>query len=642
MIYYPINPKTNTFDATDVAEQYLRMTFQGDILTYEHFKIFDYDTGEVVWDALYGKNDLSPIAYNGEQVTLAFGGSYPCSNGHQYVWQVSMTQKTVDGSNFINDIPTLGGKIRKASSGTTVYIADNLTSIYPWGKSSNVYSRTLDTGDTPTNNMSIKIGDEERNIVSYETGVTVDNETYGVITVDSAFTNAITTNDKYYIYSSFVISPQYFFRCSAKPVVNLSYSCLSNRVYCSGSYSQTENIPIKNYRLKLYWSNNPYFLQQGDDVDVEEREADDLRQLVSDSGKVYSQSISYEFWHPYRHDYQYPPLYDTEKDYYKIVCEIVTQDDSEYSYELIFEKEPITIEEISPYSTVQTALKLWDFKLEWDETLGGVVYKLTGYGANASQVYGDYMIFRTDIISGETVPLQFSYIRREDEYFKTLVGYDITAPTHGKYKYSVALFTTDGRLIITEKVSDSSPYTGLGTLPNRAIEPNDYAYYMIDLDYKPDSDLIYHPTSHDDEKPNFEPNNIWKFIGEIQDTTVTNNLDRITHVGYSQYISSTSTDVNYMSGTLSALMGYVNCTTHKYTDTIALVRAWRRFVTQQKPFILKSQKGDVWVVNVTDNPSTQYDESNPALLTTFTVSWAECYNINDITMWGKPVPPLDD
>lgn len=639
MIQYPINPSTETFDATEAGHGCFA-TFQGDILTYQHVKIFNYDTGEVVWNSLYGKSDMTPIAYNGQTFNTLFGSNRPCENGKRYVWQVSMTQKTIDGSSFIYDMPVLGGRLSRDSSGTTLYITDRLTSIYPWGKLGNIYSRTMAVGDVPTNSMMIKVKGEEREIVSYETGVEIDGETYGVITVDSAFTGTFTTADNYFIYSSFLISPQYFFQCDSTPSVSLSHICYGDRIMCNGLYTQAENVQMKYHRLKLYWANNPYFLDRTD-ASATESDSDYKRSLVADSGNIYAQNIQYEFWHPYRHDISIAPLYgENSTDYYKVVCEVVTQNDMSYQTEESFELTPVTPEEVTTSTTGQDSLKLYDFNVSWDSDFGVVLYKVRGYGSNTTVVHGDYMIFRTDVESGETVAMPFYFLTREGDYSNTLVGRDITAPCRGKYRYSAALFTQDGRFIRME-LMQGSPYSREGYVPNADIEISEYAYYIIDLDYVPDSDLIYHPTARDDERLTFNPQSIWKFVGEIQDTTVTNNLDRVTHVGYNRYIASTSTEVNYMSGTLSAMLGYVDCATKKYFDTIALVRAWRKFITQQKAFLLKSQKGDVWVVNITDNPSTQYSEMIRELPTTFTFSWAEVYSIDDIEIYGEPVPPLN-
>lgn len=122
----------------------------------------------------------------------------------------------------------------------------------------------------------------------------------------------------------------------------------------------------------------------------------------------------------------------------------------------------------------------------------------------------------------------------------------------------------------------------------------------------------------------------WKFVGDIQDTTITQNMDKYAHVGYGTYPQITSTKTCYLSGTISAMNGYVDCTTKKYTDTIDLVRAWRQFVSRQAIYMLKTQKGDVLVVGVVDNPTTTYSESIKEIPTTFSFSWVELCDISDI------------
>ena len=122
----------------------------------------------------------------------------------------------------------------------------------------------------------------------------------------------------------------------------------------------------------------------------------------------------------------------------------------------------------------------------------------------------------------------------------------------------------------------------------------------------------------------------WKFVGDIQDTTITQNMDKYAHVGYGTYPQITSTKTCYLSGTISAMNGYVDCTTKKYTDTVDLVRAWRQFVSRQAIYMLKTQKGDVLVVGVVDNPTTTYSESIKEIPTTFSFSWVELCDISDI------------
>ena len=77
------------------------------------------------------------------------------------------------------------------------------------------------------------------------------------------------------------------------------------------------------------------------------------------------------------------------------------------------------------------------------------------------------------------------------------------------------------------------------------------------------------------------------------------------------------------------MLGHLDCATKEFVDNISMVKAWRRFITQQKPFMLKTQKGDVLIVNVS-NPNTEYDEGQRDILTRLNFDWHECMDIKDV------------
>ena len=86
-----------------------------------------------------------------------------------------------------------------------------------------------------------------------------------------------------------------------------------------------------------------------------------------------------------------------------------------------------------------------------------------------------------------------------------------------------------------------------------------------------------------------------------------------------------------MSGTFNGAIVQANCDGEvKWKDDINLVKAWRDFITRDCIYLLRSQKGDVWVVNVIDNPTTTYDEKYKPITTSVSFNWAECASIDDI------------
>jgi hypothetical protein len=144
-------------------------------------------------------------------------------------------------------------------------------------------------------------------------------------------------------------------------------------------------------------------------------------------------------------------------------------------------------------------------------------------------------------------------------------------------------------------------------------------------------------TKFDDGTKAYQYGDTWKFVGDISEPTISQNTGKYLNVGSEQFPILTETNLNYMSGTVTALLTQIVCPDNAIADDITLVKEWRKFITQHCQFILKSIKGDVWVVNVTDNPSTTYQ--NGEKLTSVSFDWAECEKIENITAykWGLDI-----
>lgn len=611
MIQYPTNvkPCNYAFDANvQSGESTIQFTFNGDVLTNVIYKIFDYNTGELAYQTAYNYS----TKYNESDVSHSIPAG-TLTNGKNYVLQMQLCQNK--GDTHICDMPVIGGKIEAtdSTSATKLYIESDITSIYSFNENNGVYAPSAYGFDSTI----IKIGNETRKIVSYTASVTIDeNTTLGCIEIDRAFTN-VSVGSYFEIYSNFIVSQQYYFSCRTTPTVTFSHSFSGDYLYCKGEYSQAENSAIKYYSLKLYWSNNESFYPET----VSNMGYQCL--VRGETNKIYSQNIEHEFWYSNYHDEKFN--YGTN-DYYKIVCEVVTQDNMTCTFESdVMQVEAKTIPD-------NTGLNLYGYKLSWNKELGCITHAVDSYRGTVSAYY---LVFREDLNTGETVTLLPHFVGYKSGY---LYGYDMTASTHGDYKYTLKMFDKNGSVVFPNK---TEAYDGDDVFPTATIHTSECAYYITELNIREDIDRKYHPNHSTNRKVQFTTGDTWKFAGEIQDTTVTNNLDRMTHVGYGQYVSSTSTNVNYMSGTLSAMIGYVNCMTKEYIDDITLVRAWRKFITQNKPFLLKSQKGDVWVVNITDNPTTTYQENYHKIPTTISFTWAESYNIDGIEIFNESISEDD-
>ena len=184
MLQYPTNvsPENTEFDPNVIDENNrVLFTFNGDILTAAFFKIYDYTTGELVSGSFYAKDDRTPIRYNGEILTFSNGTLSDLEAGHDYVWQMMLTQSSTDGSENIYDMPVLNGEIQTdyTSGSTSIFIENKITNIYEWETRAYLHEPTI-LYDKPYAGMIIKVNNTTAFIESY-------NSDTGELIIDKAF-----------------------------------------------------------------------------------------------------------------------------------------------------------------------------------------------------------------------------------------------------------------------------------------------------------------------------------------------------------------------------------------------------------------------------------------------------------------------
>lgn len=121
----------------------------------------------------------------------------------------------------------------------------------------------------------------------------------------------------------------------------------------------------------------------------------------------------------------------------------------------------------------------------------------------------------------------------------------------------------------------------------------------------------------------------WKFYVEVDSGEITQNINTSIYDSYSTYPKVAKIGNNYISGTLSAMLGQIDCNNDDFEDDIYKVNAWKNFINKYQTYILKSDKGDIWQVSISSNPTINYDE-NLNLYTTISFSYVQVGDIHDI------------
>jgi hypothetical protein len=433
--------------------------------------------------------------------------------------------------------------------------------------------------------MAIKIKDEMRFITAY-------NVATGEITVQSAFTFAVTAGMRYKIYSNYLITPQYYFECRSLPTITASIETVessggairSNSIHVSATYVQQDNTMLKYYIARLYASYHGLT----------------NRYLLAETPKIYSQNIDYTFLNatlgvtPWGDGiYGNQPL-DVD---YRVEFEVVSQDNETF-------KANATMRIQSSDDSITPLFS--DIVFTPNKDKGCVdINEITQSGTDRL----GYIITRIDILTGEKVEIKHT-------------RHDYGVAANARYRYHLIYFDPDtGQPYITLDQQGKNIYSKTWEVDTSSLD----GYTITALEpFEPAGEFIENW---------YEPQESWHFICDIENPTMTHNYDKHLQVGYGRYSAMTSTHVNYLTGTLTAMLGKLNCATKEFEDTIAMVKAWRDFISQPCPFLLKSPKGDIWIVNVTD-ASTTYDEQTPQKYTTFSFSWAECDSIDNATLYA--------
>lgn len=131
-------------------------------------------------------------------------------------------------------------------------------------------------------------------------------------------------------------------------------------------------------------------------------------------------------------------------------------------------------------------------------------------------------------------------------------------------------------------------------------------------------------------KTPFKVGDTWSFFAAIDSGEIVHNLNRTVHVGTSTYPSVTGTNNKYQSGTFTTDILSLECPSGTIYDNIEKVNRWNKFITDDCLFILKSDKGDVWIVAISDNPFRSYDESVADIITKVSYSWTEVASPDEI------------
>lgn len=612
MLQYPINvyPDKVAFDSTkSTYDRNMHFTFKGDQLTCIYWRIYNYDTQELVGYNVWHDATLNPLAYN--NVAFDSTGNFLAglSNG-RYILQMMFTETRTSRNNtaFLNayDRFVSRGKITEdyTANDHTIKIEDRSNVIYEWNRNGNVFSNTTITvttqgvtQDVRVTDILMEIGGERSRInnYNYETGE-IELEDY------VSLTKNYPKGTPYKLYANYLITEQYYFEVATEPQIQALEQEQGEDVWVAwdahggtfaGYFWQSGSALIQDRAGLKYYTIN---LQKIGGTRIAD---------VMKSDKIYSQDIEWKF----TDDYDVASLGGVNQSSreYKLTVDYVLQNGMSFTQTYTTVQPERDNSKSVDVNTISSVLSNVDNRVyvQWAEPSGDINLSYRVYRIDAEGLYNP----------------DEKQDKRSKTYslypYKTLVadvsggGFnDYTLGTHKRVQYIIVPY--DNR---------NNATTVYAATVSPVIETNFFGYTITSIkDSAKDAD----------GKPVYIKGDTWKLMAGIEDTDNIQNLNNVLHVGFGKYATSTSTENNYMSGSLTASLGNMRCDRKTFEDDIEVVKAWRRFISQDCMFILRSQKGDVWLVKIVDSSSTKYNESITRIPVDFTFSWAECGDVDSI------------
>lgn len=127
----------------------------------------------------------------------------------------------------------------------------------------------------------------------------------------------------------------------------------------------------------------------------------------------------------------------------------------------------------------------------------------------------------------------------------------------------------------------------------------------------------------------------YQFSCNIQDMAVSNNSNKSYVQNFTPYPTVFQSTANYASGTLQALIGFVDPKAYKYWDSTQLMDELNALSTTANTLFLKDMKGHLWMVDVGTVQMTATQKTRE-MQVTISLPWTEIGDASDVSIIQTP------
>lgn len=543
-----------------------------------------------------------------------------------YIYEPKNNDGTIDKSRVFM---TYYGKSKTYSDGTTVTIDDStISSCYLVG------------------GCVIEMNGERHLIQQYD-------EKTGILTIKGNFITEVKTGDKFVIYTNYFIDKPHYFTTKSKPTIEMNVSTLkSNKnnynkdglnvysvefstsnaqnnnymittityndelseelintiingssfscgaIYCKTSFkqankNQNDYSNLKYYNYSLYTINKDG--SQGS--------------LVQTSGDIYDDSLQSSF---------YVPMVNQT---YRVVLNVVTQENAVYT-----ESQDINFKSDTKNDTNLVAPIVENsFRTTLSSTKSHIVIN---WDWN-KDVYGRYEIYRQEKIGSRWS--EWTMITATSDFSKSAGQYatviDYTVGSNVEYRYLIQFIeideeytvsTTGSKIIAKKKVTYYAPYI-------TDVVQHQWTETLITSLVPKSSSLAW-------KKYNYTPVETWKFVCPSDSNDILQNLGVNVFDVTNGMPLTTRINKEYESSSFSLDLFQLNCPDGSIRDDISLVKKWVKFINADNDFLLKTPKGDVWIIEISGSPSRSYEYGGETVLTKVNYDWVQVAKTEDVNI----------
>jgi hypothetical protein len=605
------------------------------LCTYTNLK-----TGEQYY-SYFPKGGNINTYYNGDTVRVkevVFNDIAKNGQDWQYQYTFFQTDPTTiaDDTQYgdgvgLYDMYFCRGKIKEKNSTSKFIINKEIGNL----KSAYYYTRSDDSVYL-VGGAYIEIGEERRLIETY-------NYSTGEVELKNGFSTAPEADTVFRIFTNYFIDRPHYVKCREDPLVTLSVNTGTASkgfdLECSATYKHPNYIGLKYYKYRLYQtvgnadavldgtiseieSNTDINIGTGIEVDIVGKQimiettpseetghvVEGIRCVISgynsstgmatlkdnifqlETGARYTiyngdELLVDETDEIYSFDLDSSFYVDWAGNTFNIECEISTLDDKIYYYSI-----DKTFSSQNIINSDGTS-KIVNFK---SEMLDNHAVKITWEFNNLSTT-SSLRIFRRNINEDKTVFVGTGY--------KSFIDYSVG--NNQTYVYYLCY----------------ANYKAFAS-PTVKVQWDGWTIYS----------LVEQTSKHN--RKYYKISDTWHFIANISDNDIVSNIGLAVHTGTGTKPKTTRTITDYESGAFSADLLTITCPHHSIIDNIDRVKAWNNFIKGQNEFLLKSHKGDVWVINISDNPTRIYDSTSVFGLTNIKYNWVEVENTGKVVIEG--------